>query len=173
MNDKPTNLAERISLRPIFLPDDESFLIEVYRSTRDDLKMLPIDEQQKNAILLMQYQAQKQQYDFQYPNADRDIVSFDKKPIGRFIVSRENPAFCVVDISLLPEYRNLGIGTVLLQSVLNEAQRKKRVVVLHVLKTNSAVRLYARLGFVITSETEMHYEMEWRPPQRNNDAEEK
>jgi hypothetical protein len=35
---------------------------------------------------------------------------------------------------------------------------------LKVLKGNRAERLYQRLGLAKTGETELHLEMEWRPP---------
>lgn len=162
MNRETKNFTDHISLRPVILPDDENFLIEVYCGTRNDLNVLPVSETQKNAILQMQYNAQKQHYDQAYPDAEHSIVLFDNKPFGRLIISRENNVTRLVDISLLPGCRNSGIGTVLLESILTEASENNCPVELHVLKASPAVRLYLRLGFVVTEDNGVYFRMERR-----------
>jgi ribosomal protein S18 acetylase RimI-like enzyme len=67
-----------------------------------------------------------------------------------------------VDIALLPEHRNVGIGSALVRQVCAEAAALGKPVRLCVLKSSRAQRLYARLGFVTTAQTELHLEMEWR-----------
>ena len=60
-------------------------------------------------------------------------------------------------------HRGTGMGTALLKDLLAEAERAGKPVRLQVLKTNRAIRLYARLGFAITGESPTHLQMEWRP----------
>jgi len=83
---------------------------------------------------------------------------------GRLIVNRTREELRVVDIALLPQHRNAGIGTALLQRIFGEAAATKKPLRLQVLKDHRAGRLYQRLGFVRTGETELHLEMEWRAP---------
>jgi GNAT superfamily N-acetyltransferase len=163
VSNTPADLAARISLRPVVLPDDEEFLTRLYISTRDDLTSLPLDDGQKNSILQMQYAAQKQQYELQFPNAAHDIVMFDERRAGRLLSVRGADEILGVDLALLPDYRNLGIGSVVLGELIEEAARTDRIFGLHVLKTNRAARLYVRLGLVVTEETQTHYKMERRP----------
>ncbi len=61
---------------------------------------------------------------------------------------------------LLPKFQNQGIGTVLLQQVLDEATEKKLPVRLEVLKNNPVRSLYERHEFVITGQREHHFLME-------------
>jgi RimJ/RimL family protein N-acetyltransferase len=52
-----------------------------------------------------------------------------------------------------------GIGTSVIQQVLDEARRSGKPVALQVLKVNPARRLYERLGFSVTGENETLYFM--------------
>ncbi len=81
---------------------------------------------------------------------------------GRLAVNRGTGELRIVDIALLPEHRNAGVGAALLRGICEEAAAAGKPVRLSVLKSNRAQRLYARLGFVKTGETELHLEMEWR-----------
>ena len=63
--------------------------------------------------------------------------------------------------ALLPEYRNQGIGTLLLRQLQEEANRGRKPLRLQIIRFNRAVNLLERLGFVRTSETGTHFQMEW------------
>jgi GNAT superfamily N-acetyltransferase len=74
-------------------------------------------------------------------------------------------------VEVLPEYQGRGIGTSIIRCILREAHRKGMPVALQVLKVNPARRLYERLGFVTTGETETHYQMRATPvPTPNTDT---
>ncbi len=62
--------------------------------------------------------------------------------------------------SLLPERRNQGLGARLLEELIAESDQAGRPVNLQVLKTNPALHLYQRLGFVQTGEDQMYFQME-------------
>jgi len=144
--------------------DDQPFLFELYRSTRSDEMAAwswPASEQE--AFLKMQFNAQKQYYNTQFPRADYQIVLLDEWPIGRLIIKRGEDETRLVDIALLSEHRNLGIGTALIQNLLDEADHAHKPVRLHVSKFNPAVRLYERLGFSKIDETATHFLMERNP----------
>ena len=69
----------------------------------------------------------------------------------------------LVDIAVLPEFRNQGIGSFALGRLLDEAKSKGKYVDLQVLKTNSpAIRLYERFGFENTGEDDLYLAMQWR-----------
>ena len=63
-------------------------------------------------------------------------------------------------VFLLPECQNRGIGTRLVRDVLAEARAAGLPVRLRVFRVNPARRLYERLGFVATGETDTHALME-------------
>ncbi len=53
----------------------------------------------------------------------------------------------IVDITLLPPFRRLGIGSSLLQTLIEESVAEGKPLSIHVEKFNPAMRLYERLGF--------------------------
>lgn len=69
----------------------------------------------------------------------------------------------LIDIALLPEYRNQGIGSILLRGLLTEAAAVGSSVRLQVLKGNPARELYARLGFLTTAENGPYEMLAWIP----------
>lgn len=152
-----------ITLRPIS-PDDEPFLCRLFATTREDLRQLSLnDEAQGIALVKMQFQIQHDAYQKQFKQADFDLVLSKGEPIGRFYVDRTEDGILVIDISLLPEFQNRGIGSALLQGVLAEAAQASRAVRLSVTRDNPAQRLYQRLGFVQIGESGFYYSLEWRP----------
>lgn len=150
--------AHRVTLRPA-TADDEAFLFQLYASTRDEFRLLDWDEQQKQALMKMQYDARRFQYDESYPQAEASIILAGELPIGRLLVNESDREITLVDIALMPEHRNLGIGAELIQQLLNRAASAKKPVRLHVLKSNPALNLYERLGFLRTGDQSMYFEM--------------
>jgi ribosomal protein S18 acetylase RimI-like enzyme len=157
-----------LGLRPV-TASDESFLYEVYCSTRqDELALVEWRDSDKETFLQMQYQAQRQGYLKQFPTADWQIVLLDDVPIGRLIVDRRPQEVGLMDIALLLPYRRQGIGTRFIKQVMAEATAKQMPVRLYVSKINEgAFRLYQRLGFTTIGETGLHFWMEWLPVQLN------
>jgi len=152
-----------IALRPVE-PGDAPFLFEVYASTRsDEMAFFPLDETQREAFLKMQYNAQQASYKMQYPNADHQIILVDDRQVGRLILNRGDQEFLLVDIALLPQYRSCGTGASLIKDICAEAAGKGLPVRLQVLRSNRAALLYERLGFYVTGENQVHFQMEWHP----------
>ena len=76
-------------------------------------------------------------------------------------IDDETPSFA---LSLLPEYRGQGIGTVLMKEMLSLLREKGyRRASLAVQKANYALKLYLKAGFRIVDENEQEYIMlaEW------------
>jgi len=90
-----------------------------------------------------------------------DIVERDGVAIGcRWV--REHPGeWELVRIYLLASAQGQGVGTELIGRLCADARAAGKVVRLRVLRTNPAQRLYRRLGFAISGETESHLEMRW------------
>lgn len=163
MNKKTRIISERIELRPVSLPDEEDFLKALYGSTRDDVQYLPFDDAGKQAFILMQYAAQKKHYEEYYADADHFIVMCDGERAGRFIAESMEEEIRLVDLAILPKFRSSGIGTAIIQDYQGEGAESSRKCTLHVINGNPSIRLYERLGFVVTGENGMHHKMEWTP----------
>ncbi len=155
--------ASLITLRPEEA-QDEPFLFELYASTRqEELDSWGWPPKMRRAFLDLQFKASQAQRRA-CPGAEFQLVLLAGAQAGRIILQRTADALRLVDIALLPRYRNAGLGTALMRRIVAEAAAGNQPLRLQVLKGNRAARLYQRLGFARTSETELHVEMEWRPP---------
>ena len=141
-------------------PEDEQFLFEVYASTRqEELEGFGWDDNQKRDFIKMQFLARERSY----PRVDDRIIVLNERPIGRMLVDRSDAEILLRDIALLTQYRNRGLGTVLIHNLMKEADVSGKAIRLHVLATSAAVRLYERLGFSRAGEEAAYLEMKWVP----------
>lgn len=153
-------LSRSISLRPI-TADDETFLLRLFASTREEFSFLNPTELE--ALVTMQFKLRHQQYRNGYPNAEDKLIMTGEQPIGRMFIDDGEVDLTLIDIALLPEHRGKGIGRELLTELLRYAASVSKPVRLHVLKTNPARKLYGRLGFREVGEDSMYCEMIWKP----------
>lgn len=141
-------------------PEDESFLLELYASTRiDELEGFGWSDEQKQAFIKMQFLARERSY----PRVDNRIILLSGRPVGRIMIDRGEAEILLRDIALLTEYRNAGIGSRLIQELMNEAAAAGKPIRLHVVASSAAVRLYERLGFCRTGPEAAYLEMKWVP----------
>jgi GNAT superfamily N-acetyltransferase len=111
----------------------------------------------------MQFAAQRSSYRQSFPGREYDVVCLGDQPVGRLFVHRGTDTIRVVDLGLLPEYRNQGIGGALLKAIVDEAAEAGKPIRLHVESFNRAMTLYERLGFRPLGINGIHIEMEWAP----------
>jgi ribosomal protein S18 acetylase RimI-like enzyme len=153
-----------ITYRPL-RDDDRDFLVVLYASTRvDEMQYLPWPPEQKAQFVVMQYEAQTAHYADEYDPSGFFIIEQDGKPIGRLYRHREDNDIHIVDISLIPEVRGGGLGTVLLQEILDEAASQGLTASIYVEHFNPAKRLYQRLGFKEIGENGVYHLMRWEAP---------
>ena len=129
--------------------DDYAFLSDVYASSREE-EFRPVDwpEAQKRAFLHDQFARQHAHYAQHYPRAEWLVIERDGVRIGRLYLETTRVERRLMDVCLLPDYRNQGIGTALMCALLADADTLGLPVTLHVEPFNPALRLYTRLGFV-------------------------
>jgi ribosomal protein S18 acetylase RimI-like enzyme len=153
-----------VRLRPA-TSEDETFLRQLFATTRaDELALMAWDENQKEAFIAMQFNAQKQQYAMSYPAAQHSLILLNDVPIGRQMIDRGESEFTLVDIALLPAHRSAGIGTHLIENLMAEAASAGKSVALNVWHSNPAKRLYQRMGFTTAiDDGGMYCEMRWNP----------
>jgi len=154
------SIVDRLALRHE-RTDDESFLRELYTSTRiDEIASVGWSAAQSDLFLRMQFDFQRTHYRQHYADATFLIVVLDGRPVGRLYVDYAPHDVRVLDISLVPDARGKGVGGWLLQNVLEEADRLAAPVTLHVAAGNPARRLYERLGFRTVNEDALNLFME-------------
>jgi ribosomal protein S18 acetylase RimI-like enzyme len=140
---------------------DSLFVQKVYRTTREDeLSTTNWPEQQKSAFVTMQALAQMAEYKKNYPGASFQIILYKRKPAGRFYTWENEDEIRLMDITLLPQFRNKGIGKSLLQDLIKKSNRLQKKISLHVEPNNRAYQLYLGMGFVYVKTNGRHYYME-------------
>lgn len=145
--------------------DDAQLVVDIYASTRaDEVAAWGWDPQQQATFLQMQGHMQLRAYAMQYPGATHEIILQDGAPVGQILVHRTPTEIRLVDIAFLPAYRGRGLGTAAITELQREAAAANLPITLSVLKSNPAQRLYARLGFSRTGESDTRYAMQWHPP---------
>lgn len=157
----PADSSPTVTLRKVVV-EDEPFLREVYKSTRPEIAALGWPAQQQQAFLAMQFDGQQRSYSMQYPEAEHQVILFEGEEVGRLITFRTEREIRLADVALLPQYRNKGVGALLIRELCLEAAQRNLPVRLQVSKFNPAIRLYERLGFERLGENETHFQMEWR-----------
>jgi ribosomal protein S18 acetylase RimI-like enzyme len=154
-----------LDLRPM-RAEDEAFLFAVYASTRtEEMELVGWDKPQKDMFLRMQFDAQRSSYQRQFPNAQYSIIMQNGQAAGRLIVDRSGEKILLIDIALLPKFRNAGTGSTLMRQLMTEAAQTEKPLALHVEKFNRALHLYERLGFSPIGDNGIYVEMTWHPDQ--------
>lgn len=152
-----------ISYRPVH-PDDAAFLLEIYASTRaEEMALVPWTAEQQRAFVSMQFTAQQEHYQKKYPMASHEIILVSDRPVGRLYVARLEHEIQIVDLTLMPDERNAGIGSFSLRQLLDEAANTGKVVRVYVETFNRSLRLFERLGFVSVEQHGVHLLLECSP----------
>jgi GNAT superfamily N-acetyltransferase len=141
--------------------DDRALFFRVFASTRaEELAMMPLAPPQKEALLAMQFEARERDYTARHRASERFVVERRGEPVGTLWLDRTDHEIRVLDVALLPEHRNQGLGTELLSSLVREARDRRLPLRLSVLAHGPARRLYERLGFEAVGEASLYISME-------------
>jgi GNAT superfamily N-acetyltransferase len=153
-----------VELRPLSKSDDP-FLLSVYMSTREEeLAQAEWQEGQKEMFVRWQFDLQRREYDERFPDAAYHVILVDQQPAGRIWVGDDDEQIRLLDIALLPEFQNRGVGTALLHRLMDQAKESGKALRHMVFMLNSnAKRFYERLGFVTIDDLGAYQHMEWRP----------
>lgn len=116
-------------------------------SRREELAGVGWSAAEQEAFLRQQHTIQNQTYRQNYPGAWLDLVVRGGVTLGRLYVHEWKEELRIMDIALLPPYRDQGHGGALLNAVLECAGELKWRVSLMVEHNNPAQHLYQRLGF--------------------------
>jgi RimJ/RimL family protein N-acetyltransferase len=146
-------------------PADEPFLFELYCAVRaHEFAQLVLPEPVKQQLIRMQYTAQLNGYRSEFPESAFEIVIENERKVGRIWIARLEDSYHLVDIAILPEAQNAGIGTTLVRELQQEAELARKPVRLSVFRFNpGSVRFHQRLGFEVTHEDAIQLYFEWNP----------
>lgn len=138
-------------LTPV-VPSDKPLLFEIYASSRtEELQFVPWTDEQKHAFLQSQFQAQHDYYLSEYPDGSFNLIKINDASAGRLYTTESGGEIRIIDITLLPEFRNQGIGTRLISDILEDGTTKHKPVTICLETYNRSQNLFSRLGFTCVS----------------------
>ncbi|CAN5846927.1 GNAT family N-acetyltransferase [soil metagenome] len=151
---------------------DNSLLFEIYVSSRaEELKLAPWTEDQKLAFLESQFEAQTNHYYSSYPNGSFDLIKLEDQTAGRLFQAELDDEIRIIDITLLPQFRSCGIGTLLLSNILETGKNKQKPVRIYLETYNRSQTLFTRLGFIPVADDGVYCLWEKTPEEKNRTSE--
>ena len=78
---------------------------------------------------------------------DYQVLEINHQIIGFMKVVPSKTEIYLAEIQIIKDYQKKGIGTRLIQSIMQQAQANNKILWLKVIKGNPAKKLYERLGF--------------------------
>lgn len=97
---------------------------------------------------------ERKKFEEAYSEADSEIVVVDGVAVGWVSILQAAGGIDIDAIYLLDIAQNKGIGTALIRQVIERARQAGLPLTLSAAKINPAIKLYERLGFVATHESE-------------------
>ena len=139
----------KIDLRPA-REDDFDFLWQLHR-----------DELQEYVAAIWGWDEgwQLDRFREHFDPGKREIILYQGQTAGTVGVEWQVDALYLAYIAINSAYQGRGLGTAILQRLIREAGERELPLTLTVLRGNPAKRLYERLGFVVTKESEIRFWM--------------
>ena len=100
-------------------------------------------------------------------SGDVSIIVADRQPVGWLQLQDDEDALYLHQFYITPAYQGRGIGTRLIESILQRARTQAVPVHLWVVRNNDqARRLYQRLGFKVVEQDRVKFHMVWQDEPR-------
>lgn len=148
---------------PTFRPigaADQAFLQRLYASAREsEMSRSGWPAEAIVEFLGQQFTLQHRYYQEHFPDGEFWVIEADGQAIGRLYLYWGETTLQIIDITLLPEYRGVGLGSKLLGDLLARAAARGLAVGLHVEGDNPVLRLYRRLGFEVIGDSGFYLQM--------------
>jgi GNAT superfamily N-acetyltransferase len=148
---KGLSATPKISLRPA-RQEDHDFAGELYLDSARPL-LTALGMWHKVRIITRFRKA------FKFEQAH--VIRLDGTDIGWMQVSESADRLHLHQLHIISRFRNRGIGTCLIQSLLERARRMGLAVALNVIRGNRALSLYRRLGFRVVGGDAEKLNMRW------------
>jgi ribosomal protein S18 acetylase RimI-like enzyme len=150
-------------LRPCTEADD-AFVYDVFCTTwESEVAALP-NQNLAQHVLRIQHIAQERRFASRYPGHQRYIVLADGEPAGRLYVHESASTIHVVDLTLMPRFRDRGLGSQIFRDLFAHATQTGATITMRVERRNErATMLYSRLGFELTTMDDLDNYFEWVP----------
>ena len=99
----------------------------------------------------------------QWTLSECHVITLGQRDIGWMQLRPGRAADSLLNLFILPAYRNGGIGTWILRRLLAKAENQGKALTLSVVKQNRALGFYRRHGFTVTEEGPHEFTMRFEP----------
>ncbi len=124
----------------------------------------PWTDIQKHEFVLMQFEAQRTDYRTRFPDALHSIMVLAGRDVGRIWIDRRPEEIRLLDITVHPDNRNQGVGSMAIELLQTESETSAVPLRHSVYVSNdSALRFYRRHGFSVIEDFGTYVLMEWLP----------
>lgn len=143
--------------------ENEAEVFEIFKACRQDLNWISnFSAGDREYFLWQQFEIEKKQYALFYPQAKFYLIYYKQKAIGRLYLTYTANDIRILDIGLLTDYRSMGIGSQVIQHLIQYALQNRQSLSLQVTWFNrSAFNFYQSLGFSVLNCTGIGYEMKY------------
>ncbi len=91
---------------------------------------------------------------------DIQVIQYGGKDVGMYEYMERTEDWLFARIEITPSFQGRGIGTTVIQRIVGHVSNTGKPLRLQVFKINPAQKLYERIGFIRTGETQTHITME-------------
>lgn len=125
---------------------DKQDIFEIFLNSRPDMLSLISYGNQNENVILSQFDLSQRYVDIRELDT-RYIIVYENKTIGTLYLRINEKKIEVVSFAILPLFRNKGIGTYLLNEIINKYSDEFEIRLNVAWYNNEALKLYLRLGF--------------------------
>jgi GNAT superfamily N-acetyltransferase len=135
-------------------PDDYEFARSVYFEVQKWIidQLFGWDEARENEKFRRQFKPEETQ-----------IILASGQPVGWFWLTEQEQSIELIGIYITSMHQNQGIGTQIVQTILQRARVEGKVVLFSTAKINKSKKLFERLGFYTTHEEDHKYHLRYEP----------
>jgi len=107
---------------------------------------------------------QRRDFDRRFSTYVVSVIEVDGHAVGGLLLDSKSETLDIVELQVLPEHQSNGIGTSVVQRVVQDGVRRGLAVTLSVVPANArAKQLYERLGFQVTGFDDPFIRMRYGP----------
>lgn len=157
----PSKIANALWLVPT-TEVHQAFLRRVFIESRKALwQGSALDATWIDQLLEDQYSLHQLSYGADAKDCYSYIIAAKGQWVGRLLVRADNRELHLIDITLLPDHQNQGIGSHVLRYLQQQVSARGQLLTLNTDVTNRAYQWYLRCGFTITQQSGIDYAMVW------------
>lgn len=164
MNDMSNPHPSGLGMRPARTAD-EPFLETLYRSARPELQLVDGEADFIEALVLQQYDVQREGIGKSFPNAQHHIIERIDTRIGALVTDIGASEIRILYLAFIPEARGLGFGGTIIRGLQQAAEQAGCPLATVVWASNpGARRQYLALGFEVDERDVAAERLVWYPP---------